>query len=89
MAILKLNQIIKQLDTYFATFSKTIIQQLTATESFIQTYIELDIMISDLKDAVNRALFYLEQTREQFNQRTLGNLSPTVVTSHKLTNMLK
>ena len=88
-AIPKLDQIIKQLDTNFAAFSKTIIQQLAATETFIQTYIQLDIMISDLKDAVNRALFYLEQTREKFNQLTLGHISPFVVTSHELTNMLK
>ena len=46
-------------------------------------------MISDLKDAVNRALFYLEQIREKFNQLTLGHISPSVVTSHELTNMLK
>ena len=38
-------------------------------------------MISDLKDVVNRTLFHLEQTREKFNQLTLGHLSPSVVAS--------
>ena len=46
-------------------------------------------MISDLKDVVNRTLFHLEQTREKFNQLTLGHLSPSVVASHELTHMLR
>ena len=46
-------------------------------------------MISDLKDVVNRALFYLEQARQKCNQLTLGHLSPSVVASRELTHMLK
>lgn len=51
-------------------------------------YVRLDLVIDEIKDMLQGALFYLEHLRDQINFLSLGRLSPSVITPHDLRSLL-
>ena len=88
-AITDINKVVNKLIKNVDQLSNTMVNQLKSIHTFIQTYIQFNIMITDLQNAIDRAMLSMQAMGERLNQLALGHLSPSVVSSHELTVLLR
>ena len=55
---------------------------------FINIYSQIDIILSEIKDTVQRVTFYLENLRLELNMLSLNHLSPSTITPKNLRKLL-
>ena len=57
-------------------------------EMFIDIYSQTDIILSEIKDSVQRATFYLENLHLELNMLFLNHLLPSTLTPRNLRKLL-
>ena len=63
-------------------------KEIYETRYFIEMYLKLDLIISEIKDMLQNAMFYLEHLRTQLNFLSLGRLNPSTISPSNLRALL-
>ena len=88
MALIDLDKCVNLFDMRLAELTEAIQIRFEKVETFINVYAQTDLIISDIKDAILRANFYLENLRMEPNKLSLNHLSPSLITLKELKHLL-
>ena len=87
-AIVNLVICVNRFDLRIRKLTEAIQKRFEQTEMFIDIYSQIDIILSEIKDTVQRATFYLENLRLELNMLSLNHLSPSTITPKNLRKLL-
>ena len=87
-AIIDLVKAVNLFDQRFRQLTDMIQQRFQKVEMFMNVYTQMDLLISGIKDALQRAVLYLENLRMELNMLSLDHLSPSTVTPSQLQSLL-
>lgn len=79
---------LQQTDVKIKRISQEIEKQSSQLEQFMDMYLKLDLIIGELKQMTQRAMFYLENLRLQLNLLSMGRLSPSIISPSNLRQLL-
>jgi hypothetical protein len=75
-------------DREIANISVELERQLMELENLVQLYLQMNLIIGEIKDMIQRVMFYLEHFQLQLNMLSLGKLSPSTITPRNLRDLL-
>lgn len=87
-AIIDLVATLHQLDEKLDLAVKMLNKDISAVKYFLELYLQLDMIVEELKTMMQRAMFHLEDLRMHLNLLSLNHLSPTTVSPSNLRSML-
>lgn len=87
-SIMEMISSIHELDTRLKLITAGIEKELAATKLFLGMYIQLDLIIDEIKSMLQSAMFYLEHLRSQINFLSLGKVSPSLISPNSLRSLL-
>jgi len=87
-ALRALSDLIKETDSRLAVFSRELQEYLKHQSDFLITYLQLDLMITELRESVEKSMFYMDNVKMQMDQLSLGHLAPTVLHPNELKEIL-
>ena len=87
-AIMELVKSIHGLDSKLATIADALQKQIYENKHFLEMYLQLDLIINELKDMLQNGLFYLENLKTQLNFLSLGRLSMSSISPRNLKQLL-
>ena len=79
---------LQQIDGKLSKLTAAIEKQVKELENFIEMYLQLDLIIDEVKQMTQRAMFFLENLRLQLNLLSLGHLSPSIISPTNLRALL-
>ena len=79
---------VQALDQEIANVTGALEEHITELEQFVQVYLQVDLAIETLKQAIQGAVMYLEHLSMQLDMLSLGHLSPSVVAPDRLRSLL-
>ena len=53
-------------------------------QDFLLMYLQFNLMITEIRESVERAMFYMENVKMQLDQLTLGHIALTVIQPEEL-----
>ena len=83
---MELVESIHGLDGKLATIADASQKQIHKNKYFLEMYLQLDLIINELKDMLQNGLFYLENLKTQLNFLSLGRLSMSSISPRNLDN---
>lgn len=87
-AIKSLSDVVRNLDTRLTQLTEALKEYLNDLENFLVVYLQVDLLITEMREAVERALFYMDNVKIQMNQMALSHLSPTIIPPRDLKRIL-
>ncbi len=81
-------QDVKLVDNKIQNVTRALERQITKLEHFIQLYLQLDLIVEELKQTTNKGMQYLQHLETQLNMLSLGHLSPSTITPNNLRKLL-
>lgn len=87
-AIKKLVDVMQGMDVKMKQFSHTISGYARQINSFLLIFTQFDMMIAELREGVEKAMFYMDNVRMQLNMLSQGHLAPTVIPPGQLKKIL-
>ncbi len=87
-AIRSMVEEISQLEQSLADQSLALRSYMSDMQDFLLTYLQFNLMITEIREAVERAMFYMENVKMQLDQLTLGHVAPTVIQPEELMQIL-
>lgn len=88
MAILDLVKCVNLYDQRLRRLTEEIQKRFEQVEMFLNVYTQLDLIMSGIKDTMQRAVLYLENLRMELNMLSLDHLSPSSVAPQQLKSLL-
>lgn len=76
------------LENKLNTVTQQIGERMTALETFIGTYFQMDLVMEEVKQIIHRVTFYLEHLQLQLNLLSLKRLAPSTITPNNLMMLL-
>lgn len=73
------------LDQKLETVVNDMRREIHKNKYFLELYLKLDLITSEIKGMLQNAMFYLEHLRTQLNVLSLGRLNPSTLFPFKLT----
>ena len=83
-AIRTMSDIVRGLEERFYEFEETT----KDLHLFVITYTQFDMLIAELREDVEKAMFYMDSVRAMLGQLSLGHLGPTVIPPKELKHIL-
>ena len=77
-------QLSRQLDK----ITQTLEGQIVKLEEFVQVYLQLDIIVAQVKQMINNGKIYMEHLSAQLDMLSLGHVSPSTITPKNLKQLL-
>ena len=68
--------------------SQILEKQVVQLEEFVQLYLQIDLIIEEVKRTVNKVQTYMDLYSYNWNMLSLGHLSPSVITAQSLKRLL-
>ena len=62
--------------------------QIVKLEEFVQVYLQLDIIVAQVKLMINNGKIYMEHLSAQLDMLSLGHVSPSIITPKNLKKLL-
>ena len=87
-AITELIVALQKKNTRINRTSELMEKQILKLEQFIDLYLKRDLIIDELKQMTQHAMFYLENIRLQLNLLSMGRLSPSIISPSNLRQLL-
>lgn len=87
-AINQLAGLVEHLDMELHLYVTKMRRYLVSVHSFLYTYTRFDMMLAELRESAEKALFYISNVRMQLNQLSLGHLSPVIIPPKDLKRIL-
>ena len=88
-AIYNLITDIAQIDERLNSVTEELSKQIQELEAFISTYLQIDVVVEEIKQVISRVMMYLEHLQLQLNMLSLGRLAPSAITPQNLKALLK
>jgi hypothetical protein len=79
---------IHELDARLRQITHAIEKELTATKLFITMFIQLDLIIDEMKMMIRAAMDYLQHLRSQINFLSIGQVTPSLISPTRLRALL-
>ena len=86
-----INDIVKatnKLQDAFSNVTHQLREEITHTNHFVYLYLGMDLAITETRDAIQKAFFYLDNLKQQLNQMSLGHVSPSIIMPDILRSVL-
>ena len=80
---------IVQIDERLNSVTEELSKQIQELEAFISTYLQIDVVVEEIKQVISRVMMYLEHLQLQLNMLSLGRLAPSTITPQNLKALLK
>lgn len=80
---------LRVIDEKIANISAALEKRLAEFEWATKTYLQLDLITAEISDMLQTLTAYLEHLHIQLNMLSLGHLSPSTITPHKLQALLR
>ena len=80
---------IAQIDERLNLVTEELSKQIQELEAFISTYLQIDVVVEEIKQVISRVMMYLEHLQIQLNMLSLGRLAPSAITPQNLNALLK
>ena len=77
-----------EVDLKLKNISQELEKEITELSNFVELYVKLDLITSEVKVMIERARFYFEHLSSQLNMLSLGHLSPSTITPTAFRNLL-
>lgn len=87
-AIQNIVQLVHRVDERLVNFTGHLQNWLNDLNSFLLTYLQMDLMITELRESIEKAMFYMENVKMELDQLSLGHLAPTVIHPRELKQIL-
>ena len=87
-AIGALRSTIGEIDKKIEGVSAALSSRINQIEFFLKQYLQMELIVGELSQLLQKAMLYLEHLRTQLNMLSLGHLSPSVITPSKLSFLL-
>lgn len=87
-AIMGLVTSVLRLDKKLENLVNELQRQISENKHFTEMYLKLDLIIGEIKDMVQNAMFYLEHLQTQLNFLALGKLNPSCLSPKNLLHLL-
>lgn len=87
-ALRTMGQVIRNLEGRLNNVSDELRRHIAHLNDFLLTYLQIDLMLVELRESVEKAMFYMDNVKMQMNQLSLGHLSPTVIPPGQLRKIL-
>ena len=88
-AIRTMTNELRNLNTRLFQQSNALRQHMRDLQEFLLTYLQLDLMLTEVREAIEKGMFYMENIKMQMDQLTLGHIAPTVIQPGELKRILK
>ena len=79
---------LQKIDGKLSKLTAAIVKQVKELEHFIEMYLQLNLIIDEVKQMTQRAMFFLENLRLQLNLLSLGHCSPSIISPTNLRALL-
>ena len=87
-AIRVMTDAIEKLDRRLANITYVMQHYMNNLNSFLVTYLQVDLMITELHESVEKAMFYIDSVKMGMDQLSLGHLAPSVIRPTELKRIL-
>ena len=87
-AVLELIKSLHKLDIKLNKAVEMLNKEIFGLKYFLEIYLQLDVIVEELKTMMQRAMFHLETLRMHLNLLSLNHLSPTTVSPSNLRSVL-
>ena len=87
-AIRTMSEAIGNLDRRLANVTYLMLRYVNNLDNFLLTYLQIDLMIAELRESVEKAMFYIDSVKMGMDQLSLGHLAPSVIRPTKLKRIL-
>ena len=87
-AINTLTKSLSEIDFKLDNITQELEKQIIELETFVQFYIQIDLITSELELLIQKAIFYSEHIKSQLEMLSLGHLSPSTITPGQLKALL-
>ena len=87
-AIMDLVESVFKLDEKLEKLVGEIQRQISENKYFLEMYLKLDLIINEIKEMIQNAMFYLEHLQTQLNFLSLGKLTPICLSPANLRMLL-
>lgn len=87
-AIKTLSTVIQSVDERLTRFPGFLQSYLRDFENFMLLYMQVDLMITEMREAVEKGMFYMDTVKMQITQMSLGHLAPTAISPRDLKRIL-
>ena len=87
-AIMDLVESVFKLDEKLEKLVGEIQRQISENKYFLEMYLKLDLIINEIKEMIQNAMFYLEHLQTQLNFLSLGKLTPSCLSPANLLMLL-
>ena len=87
-AIIDLVKCVNLFDARLRKFEEAVQRRFEHVEMFINLYSQMDLLLSGIRDTIQRAVLYLENLRLELNMLSLNHLSPSTITPNELQSLL-
>lgn len=87
-AIQSMAEMIGKVDSRLVNFTGQLQNWLNHLNSFLLTYLQMDMMITELRESIEKAMFYMDDVKMELDQLALGHLAPTVIHPGELKRIL-
>ena len=84
----ELSETLLQLDGKLDKITRTFENQVVKLEEFVQIYLQLDLMIVQVKGMIINGRMYMEHLSSQLDMLSLGHVSPSIITPKNLKKLL-
>ena len=79
---------VQALDTKLEKLVSGLQKQIYETRYFLEMYLRLDLIVSEIQSMLSNAMFYLEHIKTQLNFLSLGRLSPSNLSPASMKSLL-
>ena len=86
--ILELGESLHALDNKVGSLISEVKKEMYSTRYFLEMYLKLDLIIAEIKEMLQNAMFYLEHLRMQLNFLSIGRLTPSTISASNLRSLL-
>lgn len=87
-AIKAVNKQLLELGRHLSAQAMELRQALKNTHEFLLTYLQLDLMITELREAIEKGMFYIQDVKLSLDQLALGHIAPQSLTPGELKRIL-
>ena len=87
-SIMDLIIVVQKLDRKIFNLQQTFSQKFVRLEQFIHTYLQFQLILDEIKQATQDAVFYLESLKSELNMLSMQHLSTNTISSKDLKELL-
>lgn len=86
--VIAVTEMLRSLDRRLINVTAKMKRYISNLSYFLSTYLQMDLMIAELRESIQSGMFYMENMKMELDQLALGHLAPTVIHPNELKRIL-